>query len=240
MKSAEREEVPSGHHSPPRAVRKRQAIVGAATQLFLANGYSRTTMDDVAALARVSKQTVYMHFGDKERLVTEIVMAMLTAVGDPVDDETHRLGESDDLATDLQNHARRQLNAVLQPQPMQLRRLVIAEATTLPALGRAFYELGPERTINELANAFQRLGQRGKIRTTDPHLAASHFNWLVMSDPLNRAMLLGDQEPPEPEVIDRLARNAVQTFLAAFASTENQRQPKQPNTDYSNRPTLPD
>ena len=57
-----------------RSAGKRQSIIDAATQLFLANGYSRTTMDDIAALASVSKQTVYMHFGDKERLVTEMVM----------------------------------------------------------------------------------------------------------------------------------------------------------------------
>ena len=176
-------------------------------------------MDDIASLARVSKQTVYMHFGDKERLVTEIVLTIVTAAGDPVDDQTYRLGDSEDLAADLYDHARRQLSAVLQPEPMQLRRLVIAEATTLPALGHAFYELGPGRTIAELAKAFERLAERGLLHISNALRAASDFNWLVMSDPLNRAMLLGDGEPPEPTSIDSWARDAVGTFLAAYGST---------------------
>ncbi len=30
----------------------------------------------------------------------------------------------------------------------------------------------------------------------DPAVPASHFNWLVMAEPLNRAMLLGDEANP--------------------------------------------
>ena len=86
---------------------------------------------------------MYQHFGDKERLVTEVVLAVVTGAGAPVDDEVHRLAASTDLARDLRDHGRRQLHAVLQPRPMQLRRLVIAEAVTFPALGAALYEHGP-------------------------------------------------------------------------------------------------
>ena len=99
---------------------------------------------------------------------------------------------------------------------MQLRRLVIAEAITLPALGRAFYGLGPGRTITELAHAFERLAQRGVLHITNPIRAASDFNWLLMSDPLNRAMFLGENDPPEPASIDTWANDAVHTGLAAY------------------------
>ena len=43
--------------------------------MFLNNGYPGTTMEEIAALARVSKQTVYKQFADKERLFSEIVTA---------------------------------------------------------------------------------------------------------------------------------------------------------------------
>ena len=52
----------------PRSVRKRRTILEAATTLFLRNGYLGTSMDEIAALARVSKQTVYKHFADKKGL----------------------------------------------------------------------------------------------------------------------------------------------------------------------------
>ncbi|HEY6478067.1 MAG TPA: helix-turn-helix domain-containing protein, partial [Polyangia bacterium] len=51
-----------------RSARKRQAIMEAATTLFLRDGYRNTSMDQVAADAAVSKQTVYKQFADKEQL----------------------------------------------------------------------------------------------------------------------------------------------------------------------------
>ena len=71
----------------PRSVRKRSAILDAATTLFLRNGYLGTSMDEIAALARVSKQTVYKHFADKESLFAAIVAAAVDAAGDPVLEE---------------------------------------------------------------------------------------------------------------------------------------------------------
>src|SRR5258708_2764511 len=50
---------------------KRKAIVEAATTTFLHKGYLGTSMDEIAALGGVSKQTVYKHFADKERLFFE-------------------------------------------------------------------------------------------------------------------------------------------------------------------------
>jgi TetR/AcrR family transcriptional regulator, mexJK operon transcriptional repressor len=202
-----------------RSERKRRAILDAATQAFLSSGYSRTSMDEIARLAQVSKQTVYMHFGDKERLLFDIVMTIVNRASHPVDDDIQRLGDSTNLDADLRDHARRQLALILQPQPMQLRRLVIAEAVTFPELGRAFYELGPGRTITELTKAIQRLTERGLLHATDPARAASDLNWLIMSDPLNQAMLLGDDGPPDPTAIAKWADQAVTTFLAAYGPT---------------------
>ena len=47
---------------------KRQGILEAATRLFTEQGYDGTSVDDIAAEAGVSKQTVYSHFGNKEKL----------------------------------------------------------------------------------------------------------------------------------------------------------------------------
>ncbi|WP_281262499.1 TetR/AcrR family transcriptional regulator, partial [Streptomyces milbemycinicus] len=58
-----------------RSARKREAIMEAATAVFLEKGYSGTSMDDIARLAAVSKQTVYKHFADKEKLFAEIILA---------------------------------------------------------------------------------------------------------------------------------------------------------------------
>jgi AcrR family transcriptional regulator len=201
-----------------RAERKRKVIAEAATQAFLTTGYSKTTMDDIARLAGVSKQTIYMHFGDKKRLLFAVVMEIMTSASTPFDDDIHLLGDSVDLERDLREHARQQLALVLQPRPLQLRRLVIAEAVTFPQLGRSFFELGPGRTIKELTGVFRRLERRGLLRVPDAARAASDFNWLIMSEPINRAMLLGDYDAPSRSSINRWADHAVRTFLAAYGT----------------------
>jgi AcrR family transcriptional regulator len=199
-----------------RSARKRRLILQAATAVFLRNGYVGTSMDEIAALAKVSKQTVYKHFADKESLFGAIVTAAVDAAGDPVTAEATALADSDDLSADLHALARDQLGKVMRPQLMQLRRLVIGEAGRFPELGRAFYERGAGRTVAALTASFERLAERGLIRTDDPALAAAHFNWLVMAAPVNRAMLLGDEAIPTAAELDRYAEGGVKAFLAAY------------------------
>lgn len=194
---------------------KRRAILEAATAAFLRNGYRGTSMDEIAAAARVSKQTVYKHFSDKERLFAEIVTATVHEAGDTVEEGVRNLQASGDVEADLRELARRQLHFVMQPRIMQLRRLVIGEANRFPELGRTFYEQGPRRTIAALATAFARLVERGQLHIEDPRLAAAQFNWLIMSEPLNQSMLLGDDHIPDPAELDAWADAAVRLFLAA-------------------------
>jgi TetR/AcrR family transcriptional repressor of mexJK operon len=205
--------------TPPegRSARKRRAIVEAGTTLFLRHGYRGTSMDEIAAVAEVSKQTVYKHFADKKSLFSEIVTSTVEEVAKPVHDEVLELQDSGDLEADLRRLARRLLERVMQPRILQLRRLVIGEAGRFPELGRTFHEEGPGRTMAALATVFERLADRGVLRPGDPLLAAAHFNWLVMSIPLNRAMLLGEDEPPASAELDQYADAGVRAFLAAYA-----------------------
>ena len=200
-----------------RSARKRRAILEAGTTLFLRNGYRGTSMDEIAALAAVSKQTVYKQFADKERLFSEIVVSTVEEVAEPIHGEVLALRDSGDLEADLRGLARELLRRVMQPRILQLRRLVIGEAGRFPELGRTFHEQGPGRTIAALATVFERLADRGVLRTGDPSLAAAHFNWLVMSIPLNRAMLLGEDETPASAELDQYADAGVRAFLAAYA-----------------------
>src|SRR4029079_18974506 len=97
----------------------------------------------------------------------------------------------------------RQLTLVMQPRLRQLRRLVIAESSRFPELGRTFYEQGPGRTIAALAATFERLAARGLLDVADPNLAAAQFNWLVMAAPLNEAMLLGRDDAVSKSELER-------------------------------------
>jgi TetR/AcrR family transcriptional repressor of mexJK operon len=210
-------DAPIDPRAESRSARKHRAILEAGTTLFLRHGYRGTSMDEIAAIAGVSKQTVYKHFADKESLFSEIVTSTVEEVAEPVHDEVLKLQDSGDLEADLRRLARRLLRMVIQPRILQLRRLVIGEAERFPELGRTFYEQGPGRTIAALATVFERLAEQGILRPGDPQLAAAHFNWLVMSIPLNRAMLLGENEPPDAAELNQYADAGVRAFLAAYA-----------------------
>src|SRR5829696_4623111 len=128
-----------------RSTRKRRAILDAATTVFLRNGYLGTSMDEIAALAGVSKQTIYKHFTDKEQLFSAIILGTIDRVGEPFYARIDTLQDTDDLDKDLGALARRLITIVMQPQVLALRRLVIGEAERFPQLGRAYYERGPGR-----------------------------------------------------------------------------------------------
>src|SRR5260221_9507728 len=61
--------------------RKRGAIVEAARQAFLQNGYAQTSMDRIAETAGVSIKTVYRHFENKDDLFSAVMQAACSPGG---------------------------------------------------------------------------------------------------------------------------------------------------------------
>ena len=122
------------------------------------------------------------------------------------------------LSAYLQDYAYRQLTIVVTPRVMQLRRLVIGEVGRFPELARILYERGPMRALAALTTTFKSLTERGLLAIDDPRVAASQFNWLIMSAPLNQAMLLGDAAIPKRAELRRHAADGVRLFLAAYGT----------------------
>lgn len=54
----------------------RDAVLDAAAELFVGRGYPRTSLDEVAAAARVTKGAIYHHFANKAALMTALVERM--------------------------------------------------------------------------------------------------------------------------------------------------------------------
>lgn len=212
------------HEQAPlsRSVRKHQAILAAAEELFLRDGYPTTTMDEVAERSGVSKQTVYKHFGSKETLFVELVGSMTGQAGDGLHDLDEPPAPDDDVAAWLEQHGYAMLTAVMTPRLLRLRRLVIGEVAHFPDLARALHESGPQRAIRSLAVALSDLAARGLVQVEEPLEAATTFNWLVMGAPVNDAMLLGDDALPTDKELRRHAASATRVFLAAH-------RPRQPS-----------
>lgn len=198
-----------------RASRKRLQIRRAAIAAFLRTGYVGTSMDDVAAAARVSKQTVYKHFGSKEELFVAIIEA---TVGDVMDEVFERVGSSQDrhgsLEQELLTTGRRLIVLVMQPELLALRRLMTGEAGRFPQLGEVWWRGGPARLAAGLTGRLRQAVSDGELVIDDVPLAAEQLQWLILSIPLNRAMLCPGQAYTSGE-LHRYSDAGVATFLAA-------------------------
>ncbi len=173
-------------------------IVAGIADLAIAVCYRSTSMDQIAADAAVSKQTVYQQFENKEQEVRSAA----------------------DLRTVLTDLARRLIDGVLRPDVLALRRLVIAEAERFPDLAGAYFEQAPARGIDLIADALHAYQERGLLAMEDVHLAAAHLAYLVLGIPQDRAHFCPDDRP-SPAERDRLATEAVRVFLAAYQDSRH-------------------
>ncbi|NUO99613.1 MAG: TetR/AcrR family transcriptional regulator [Nonomuraea sp.] len=199
-----------------RTARKRRQILDAARGVFLRNGYVGASMDEVASLASVSKQTVYKHFSDKEQLFTTIILDTTDQIEGLAKLITASLDGSQDLEKGLRKLAREFLRSIMQPDVLRLRRLIIAEADRFPDLGRTWYQQGFERSLQTMSAAFERLSGRGLRPLDDPQLAADHFVGLLLWIPVNKVMFSGGGDHYTEADLDRLAESAVEVFLRAY------------------------
>ena len=60
---------------PRTAERTKRRVLDAAYTLFRRRGYSRVSMDEIAAATRVTKRTLYYHFESKDQLLSEVLEA---------------------------------------------------------------------------------------------------------------------------------------------------------------------
>jgi TetR/AcrR family transcriptional regulator, mexJK operon transcriptional repressor len=191
---------------------KRRAIMAAAAELFMADGYAAVSMDAVARTAGVSKATLYAHFTGKESLFEAIV----------ADGCEKMRGRADALLSDhglplreaLTELGLHWLRFMLRPQVRALHRVMIAEAVRFPDLARAFYTAGPQAMHLWLSAWLAEEQARGHLLArADPSRLADQFLSLLRGDLFLRATLaLVTEEEAAPE-LPRIVAEAVEAFL---------------------------
>lgn len=190
-----------------RSEAKRAAILDAAEDRFLVDGYERASMDVIAAQAGVSKRTVYDHFGEKSTVYLRAVERVHAAVVSAIDLALHEeMPPGRDLRAGLVGFARRVVTGAFPSSAYLAFRRLTAERAA-PGLERDMSER-PERM---LADRFSQLARTGSIQTEDPGLAARHFSALTVELALHAI----DTGADEPEVL-RLIDRGVDVFIRAY------------------------
>jgi len=203
----------------PRVARSCAAAIEAGRTLFLRDGYAGTTMEEIAALAGLSKRTLYNNYADKRALFTETVgevIAYAERFAQGLEDELEEITAAG-LPDALHDLGERLALAILRPEVIALRQLLIGAAGAFPELPEEYFERAPGRVMAALASRFERLDRAGLLRTTDPRRAAEQFAYLVVGAPLDRAVLVGTI-PAEAQTVAG-AHEGVETFLARYAGS---------------------
>lgn len=188
---------------------KDEAILSAARALFTERGYS-VSIDEVAAAAKVSKQTIYTRYASKQDLLAAVVQLTAEDLVSPLSIGAAAPAEA------LLKFGLRFVEVVFDERKLAMQRLLIAEAASFPELAQRYYESGPKFVRDRLAAYISRAAAEGKIDVDDPALAASHFLGLIAgSDHLSR--LMGIEQPPSRRPQAERVRIAVGLFLKLYA-----------------------
>lgn len=198
--------VPTGS----RAAANRQAIMAAARDVFMIDGFD-ASMDAVAAAAGVSKVTLYNHFAGKEELFVAVIDAELEQALEPsLQLVRSRLAESTDVRADLAAACRAWAGGLAAPRMIALRNLVAGELRRFPALGDTWQQRGPQRFHPVIADALRRLVRRRLLTIADVDLAVLQLSGLVVSPNLVYGAY---GHPLDNRTTDRLVTAGVDMFI---------------------------
>ncbi|MET7413587.1 TetR/AcrR family transcriptional regulator [Streptomyces rubiginosohelvolus] len=197
------------------SAQKRAAILTAARELFLADGFDRSSVDAVAARAEVSKRTVYDYFGDKRTLLRAVV----DSVGDALVTTVRRT--LDETLTDRTEAAGLEDALVAFSMRIATEMLGSAEYTTLQRLLRSDSGHLSEQDYNPMADTpdeaiaerFAAFADAGLLDVPDPRLAADQFLALTFGVALDR---LGSANAARDTRVRPLVVEGVRTFLRAY------------------------
>lgn len=192
---------------------RRQVILDAAWDIFKANGFERATMSEISDRVGGSKATIYSYFKSKEELfeaaLEQVIRERTEAV---LFEQVESMG---DLKTRLLNFARAYMQIRLETDMIAVTRALISEADRS--------DLGATFQMRFIIPSWRRLGTvlskemaAGRLRSSDPYLAALHFRGLIEADIVERR-LHGD-DSISPKDVKASVSAGVDAFLRAYST----------------------
>ncbi len=204
--------VPDSSGAPaPDSAKLRQVLEGAR-KVFLADGFDGASMNDIARAAGVSKGTLYVYFDSKEALFEGLVRNEKQGQAERVC--PFETGPAD-IETTLRNIGTALLEMLTRPDNVAILRMVIGVAGKFPAIGRAFYEAGPQFGRERLAAYLDKQVGAGLLRIDDTSLAASNFLNLAHSE-IVKAQMFGVVDIVSREQIQKSIDNAIAVFMRVY------------------------
>ncbi len=161
----------------PSSQRKIAKILAAARTEFFANGFAGASIEAIAALAEVSKVTIYSWFKTKENLFVEVVKSECRHMSESLVGENLKTRSIRDTLIFAAEHM---LGVLMDEEKVRFDRVLAAEVTRDPKVGEYFLDNGPRALLHNLVNLLKISQEKGEIQSTDLVSSAEMFVSLVM------------------------------------------------------------
>jgi TetR/AcrR family transcriptional repressor of mexJK operon len=182
----------------PKSNQKRKQILYTASELFLQQGYDRTSMDAVAKASEVSKQTVYSHFKNKDVLYTAVIE---TKCEEYRIEEATICIETQAIEDILHNIALNFIQLLNDKRVIAMYSVVIGESKYNKHVAELFYDAGPLHSVNLVSRLLVNHPST-QLSIEDAKDAAIDFFNLLKGDYHMRSMLGLDYEQNESALVD--------------------------------------
>ncbi|HEX3364344.1 TetR/AcrR family transcriptional regulator [Phenylobacterium sp.] len=190
---------------------RRELILDVAQGVFLEEGFANASMSVIAARLGGSKGTLYNYFKSKDELFNAYVERRCLWQDEifaaPLADETPE--------TTLRRIARAYLTRMLTDFNLKNFRLIAAEAERSPEIGRIFYDAGPRKGAERVAELLEGMARDGHLDLDDPLDAAYAFLGLTQNRYFKARLCNAIPELTEKQ-IEAEAALGTRTFLRAF------------------------
>jgi AcrR family transcriptional regulator len=208
---------------PARRTNTADAILSAAKELFLADGYDGVNLERIAEHGGVSRQTVYNRFGSKEAVFRSMVEFHWASIRiDEIFSRTEAPG-GDSAQVVLRKFADAIFRFVSETEQIAFTRLVIAESRRLPWIGQEFYRLGKKPLLEAFVACIETMTADGRLSCEHPEIAAHQFLGLIQEFVVwPKVMAVGPQDadmPAKKVVVDE----AIRMFLLRYGSAKVER-----------------
>jgi AcrR family transcriptional regulator len=197
--------------------RKRAAIVAAARQAFLENGYAQASMDRIAESAAVSVKTIYRHFENKDELFSAVMQAACRADnsipaerGDDASPAARFAWFEESPRRGLAAAGRDYLRHLLSIEQLALYRVVTRDAHRFPELGRRYEKEVVATKTNIMSQYLTRWAPVENWRIKNPDRASRVFESLLRAGLFEE--VLHGLRVPEERTIEQQARFAAELF----------------------------
>jgi AcrR family transcriptional regulator len=193
--------------------KRRTEMIEAGYSLFMEKGYASVSIDDIIRVSGGSKSSVYKYFGSKEGILKAVIESLADDMLREIRMEFPTGGSPRETMTRIGMVL---VDLALSDNAINQHRHAVSHAKAFPDVAKLWYESGPKKGMDGLAEFLEKEVAAGRLRIPDPRRAALLFaGMIIFHENMRLLVCLPRQKKSE---LRSMVSEAVEVFLAAYGT----------------------